>query len=52
MNARAAVILGEDELARGIATVRDLDSGTQVEAPLDGLAEALEQFREAAGAGP
>ena len=28
VNARAAVILGEDELARDMATVRDLDSGS------------------------
>jgi histidyl-tRNA synthetase len=36
-NARAAVILGEDEAARGAATVRDLDSGAQEEVSLDGL---------------
>jgi histidyl-tRNA synthetase len=29
LNARAAVMLGEDEIARGVATVRDLDSGAQ-----------------------
>ena len=52
LNARAAVILGEDELARGVATVRDLDSGTQDEVPLDGLAAALAKYREAPGAGP
>ncbi len=31
IQARTAVILGEEELARGMATVRDLDSGTQTE---------------------
>ena len=29
IGARAAVILGEDELARGVAQFRDLDAGTQ-----------------------
>ncbi|HEY8351294.1 MAG TPA: histidine--tRNA ligase [Sphingomonadales bacterium] len=45
IGARAAVIIGDDELARGIATVRDLDSGSQSEASLDGLAGALAAFR-------
>ena len=31
LGARAAVLLGDDELARGVATVRDLDSGEQSE---------------------
>jgi histidyl-tRNA synthetase len=39
--ARAAVILGEDELARGVAAVKDLTAGTQSEVPLDGLAVHL-----------
>lgn len=34
-NARFAVILGEDEMARGAATLRDLDAGSQEEIPLD-----------------
>jgi histidyl-tRNA synthetase len=33
-NARAAVLLGDDEVARHVATVRDLDSGDQVEVPI------------------
>src|SRR5204862_7133027 len=37
IGARAAVLLGEDELAKGIATVRDLDSGAQSEVALDDL---------------
>ena len=41
LNARAAVIVGEDELARDIATVRDLDSGSQEEVPLAALADRL-----------
>jgi histidyl-tRNA synthetase len=39
--ARFAVILGEDELARGEAAVKDLASGEQHHVPLDALAEAL-----------
>ncbi|MBB4285947.1 histidine--tRNA ligase [Roseospira goensis] len=45
INARAAVILGEDEIAAGAATVRDLDSGEQTQVPLDGLEAGLDRFR-------
>ena len=45
IGARAAVILGEDELARGAATLRDLDSGEQIEVPLDALKDRLAPFR-------
>ena len=41
IGARAAVLLGDDELARGAATVRDLDTGEQSEVPLDALADRL-----------
>jgi histidyl-tRNA synthetase len=41
LNARAAVILGDDELAKGVAQVKDLDSGAQREVPLAKLGEAL-----------
>jgi histidyl-tRNA synthetase len=44
-NARAALILGEEELARGAIAVRDLDSGEQVEVALDALGAHLAQFR-------
>lgn len=44
-NARAAVILGDDELERGTATVRDLDSGEQQDVPFAGLTDALAAFR-------
>ena len=37
IGARAAVLLGDDELARNAATVRDLDSGAQSEIALDAL---------------
>ena len=41
IRARAAVLLGDDELARGVATIRDMTSGEQREVALDRLAEAL-----------
>ncbi|MGE0154413.1 MAG: histidine--tRNA ligase [Reyranellaceae bacterium] len=41
VNARFAVILGEEELARQAAAVRDLDSGTQEEVALERLANYL-----------
>ena len=45
LNARAAVILGPDEAAKGAATLRDFDSGTQAEVPLDSLTDMLAPFR-------
>ena len=44
INARAAVIIGDDELAENAATVRDLDSGEQERVPLADLAIRLKQF--------
>ncbi len=44
-NARAAIILGEDELARQAAMVRDLDSGEQQEVALSALVDHLARFR-------
>ncbi|HEV2334893.1 MAG TPA: histidine--tRNA ligase [Stellaceae bacterium] len=41
IGARAAVLLGEDELANGVATVRDLDSGEQSEVALGDLPARL-----------
>jgi histidyl-tRNA synthetase len=41
IGARIAVLLGDDELARGAATVRDLDSGAQSEVAIDALAAHL-----------
>jgi len=35
VNARAAVLIGEDEAARNVVTLRDLDSGEQNEIPID-----------------
>ena len=36
-----AILLGGDEIAKGIATVRDMDTSEQEEVPLDGLAVHL-----------
>jgi histidyl-tRNA synthetase len=41
IGARAAVILGEDEAARGVAQVKHLDTGTQEEVPLADIAARL-----------
>lgn len=45
VTACAAVLLGEDELARDAATVRDMDTGDQVEVPLASLEDHLAQYR-------
>jgi histidyl-tRNA synthetase len=45
LNARVAVILGETELAKNVAALRDLDSGEQREVPLDSLIESLAQYQ-------
>jgi histidyl-tRNA synthetase len=45
LSARAAVLLGEDELAQNAATVRDLESGEQELVPLDALSEYLARFQ-------
>ena len=43
-HAAVAVILGDDEMERGVATVRDLDSGEQVEAPEAELGTHLARY--------
>ncbi len=40
-NARAAIIIGERELGLGVGTLRDLDTGEQVEVPLSALRNRL-----------
>jgi len=45
IKARAAVILGDNELERGVAALRDLDSGEQSEVSLAALADRLAPFR-------
>ena len=41
LGAKLAVLLGEDELARAAATVRDLDSGEQTEVSIDSIEDYL-----------
>ncbi len=41
IGARAAVILGEDELARGVGAVKDLATGTQTDVKLDDIPRVL-----------
>ena len=43
--ASGLVLLGEDELRRNLATVRDLDSGEQLEVALAALAGHLARYR-------
>jgi histidyl-tRNA synthetase len=45
IKARAAVILGDNELERQVAAVRDLDTGVQNEVPLAALEDRLAPFR-------
>ena len=35
INARAAILIGDDEAARNVVTLRDLDSGEQIEVAMD-----------------
>jgi len=44
-NAAAAVIIGDDELAKGAATVRDMETGEQTEVPFSSLEEHLARYR-------
>ena len=45
IKARAVVILGDNEIEKQIAAVRDLDTGEQVEVALGLLEERLKPFR-------
>jgi histidyl-tRNA synthetase len=45
IGARAAVIVGEAELARGVAAVRDMHTGAQEEVAVDGLTDHLARYR-------
>ena len=42
-NARFAIIMGEDELARGAVSLRDLDAGSQEEIPLAQVEQRLSE---------
>ncbi len=49
--ARVTLIVGEDELARGEVTLRDMESGEQVMVPADNVVAALaQQMSESSGA--
>ena len=45
----AALIIGEDERAKGVVTLRDLDSGDQEEVMRTGLVARLGPYLAAAG---
>ena len=45
VNAVAALLIGEDELAKGVATLRNMETGEQYEAPLSSLEEHLARYR-------
>ena len=45
VGAAVAVIIGDDELAKDVATVRDMDSGEQCEEPVAALVEFLAPYR-------
>ena len=45
LKARVAVILGDNEIARNVAALRDLDTGEQSEVPLAALEDRLAPFR-------
>ena len=45
LGAAAAIILGEDELAKAVVSLRDLDSGEQTTVPLADLEERLVRYR-------
>jgi len=44
LNARRVLIIGGDELSRGVVQLRDMDKGSQEELPLNGLEEQLVQL--------
>lgn len=50
LNACAALIVGSDELGKGIVTVRDLDSGEQAEVSFKDLSNFLKTYQEKQGA--
>jgi len=45
VDAVAAVIIGDDELAKGAASVRDMETGEQTEVPFASLREHLARYR-------
>lgn len=51
LGARFVVVLGEDEVRRGVGAIREMASGAQDEAPLDALPEVLAARMGAPGPG-
>lgn len=49
LQACAALLLGDDELAKDVVTLRDLDSGEQSEIPMADLVARLDAYRQALG---
>ena len=47
VGARAAIVLGPDEVARGIALVKDMESGEQTEMSLERLTRVSDAVAEA-----
>jgi len=45
IDARACLILGEDEIARSVVTVRDMDTGEQQEVVLEDIEDHLGRYR-------
>ena len=45
LNAAVIVIIGDDELARGVAQIRNMETGEQSEIALDELTTGLAQYR-------
>lgn len=46
INACCAIMMGTDEMEKGIVTVRNLDSGDQVEVSLSDLDQSLNEYRK------
>jgi histidyl-tRNA synthetase len=44
VNAQAVLILGEDELQKGTAVLKELDNGNQQEIPLSQIKDALKRL--------
>ena len=45
LKAKAAILIGEDELVKGIVTIRNMETGDQIEADVGSLEESLTCFR-------
>ena len=44
INATAAILLGEDELQKGVVTVRDMETGDQESSATDSLVAQLSRY--------